>query len=51
MIWHGKGFWASLGDLPPLMPRWPETRVSIGKFKVTTFIQRDRADVKHSIVG
>ena len=24
-----KGFWACLGDLPPDMPRWPETWVSL----------------------
>ena len=24
-----KGFWACLGDLPPAMPRWPETWVSL----------------------
>ena len=75
-----KGFWACLGDLPPDMPRRPETWISLcnlmlkhrgisrssailgsdspqsnnrkdNSLWVTSFIPRERPDVKHAIAG
>ena len=45
-----KGFWACLGDLPPDMPRRPETWVSLCNLKLTiALLSSDRIGLDHRV--